>query len=350
MVLLVTVLILFRGLRWRTGTDWIQFEEVFNTCTWNVASYYRDDGNRMDMGWVLLNRIVKVFGDYTLFLLITNSFLVGTWAYLSKKLVPDRYLLAFGLVIVSNMFFPVRLQIAAGIFCWVIYLLYKKNYIGSFFIYLIVCSFHKSAIMLFPLVLLLNVRISDICAIIIIFTSLVGEMISNIFSDYMLLLSAYIGVFYPELASNIVTYSNSTIIGLQEKTPIHIFLSFALSLILLIGLIKARTKIEKHNLSEQEKRKFNIFFNCFVFFTFISKFFNAEALSNLVRMIEFFTFGYSISIALAYKYLNSKRTHSIFVLFFVLYYIVKIRALLNTPFPDEFFPYYSVFDSSLRRL
>lgn len=355
LICLIIILVLFRGLRWRTGTDWTQFEMCFETCSWdNITDYdrYGDGRERMEMGYVFLNWLVKQFGNYTLFLILTNTFLVGTWAFMSKKFLPDYFLTCFAMILASNMFFPVRLQLAAGMFCWVLYELIQRKWVLVVLFYIATCLIHKSALVLLLILPFLLIRIGDNMSYVFLGISLIGEVISQSFSDYMVLGAIVLSKYYPDLAVNIAMYSDAEISGHQETSLFHVVMSFLFSFFLLFFMLKARKIVENKNCDIRNKewkiRSFNVFMNCFLLFTFIYKFFSADSLSNLTRLSEFFTCGYAISLILTYELIITPKRHRIIYLFFIAFYVYKVRHLLNNPYPEVFYPYFSVFDDSLR--
>ena len=62
----VFVFTLFRGLRWRIGTDWQQYYEIFNYSTWNnIFTYDRGSGygGIMEFGYMFLNIATKSIID-----------------------------------------------------------------------------------------------------------------------------------------------------------------------------------------------------------------------------------------------------------------------------------------------
>lgn len=348
----VVVLTLFRGLRWQTGTDWDQFYYCFENVEWsNLTSYdrYGDGTERMEVGYMVLNRVIRIFGDYTLFLILTNLFLVGTWAILSYKLVPQKPIMTFSLIVVSNMFFPVRLQLAVGFFVWALYALYKKKFIMAFLIAFLSYYIHKSAILMLPFLFILTKNIKPIYLLLFTFMSLLGNVLSFYLSSLIVELSLFISLVDPNLASNLLGYSDYEIAGGSEKSMISIIVSFLFSLLLMILFIYSRRLLYISVLKRQSPfsdiRKFNIFLNSFLIFTIAYKFFSAPMLANFQRISEFFTLGCPICFMMTYSLLEKKLSQNILFPIFALFFLYKFKSLLNTPYPDLMFPYVSVFSS-----
>lgn len=348
LIVLVLIIILFRGLRWETGTDWEQFEYCFNHAEWNnIASYdrYGDGTERMEAGYMLLNRLIKVFGNYTLFLLITNLFLVGTWAKLAYKFVPSKPIMTFAMIMVSNMFFPVRLQLAAGVFCWSLYFLIEKKYILSALVAIITCMIHKSAILIIPLLFIIPKKLNSKIAISIIILTLFSHKISEILSLILVGVTVLIYPIYPDLAINIANYSDMEIAGARDSSILSEIISFCFALFLICFYLYSRHLLSQYDLLQKyvKERTFNIFFNSFFIFTFAYKFFSMPNLANFKRISEYFTVGYAICFMLSYEILKYKISQKLLFAFYILFYLYKLKGLLNTSYPNEMYPYISIF-------
>ena len=348
---LVLIFVLFRGLRWETGTDWEQFEYCFNHADWdNITNYdrYGNGRERMESGYMLLNCIIKIFGNYTLFLLVTNLFIVGSWAKLSYKLVPSKPIMTFAMIMVSNLIFPVRLQLAAGVFCWCIYFLTQKKYFLTVLFFILVCTIHKSAILIFPLIPILPRNINSKVVLSIILLTLFSKKIAETLSLILIGMATIIYPIYPELALNMANYSDMEIAGARDSSFLSELVSFCFALFLMCCYLYARHMISKSNkpiVKEiEEKRTFNIFFNCFFLFTFAYKFFSMPSLANFQRISEYFTVGYAICFMLTYEILKKKISQRILLGFYILFYLYKLKGLLNTPYPDLMYPYISIFN------
>lgn len=352
---LVLVFVLFRGLRWETGTDWEQFEYCFNHADWdNITNYdrYGNGRERMESGYMLLNCIIKIFGNYTLFLLVTNLFIVGSWAKLSYKLVPSKPIMTFAMIMVSNLIFPVRLQLAAGIFCWSIYYLLEKKFLACTIVTIIACSIHKSAIIVSLILPFLSLQIKSYAAIILIMLSLLGNTIADMLSLAVLGFAVLINPLLPDLATNLVVYSDVEKSGYTEISLLSQIISFLFSIILLLSFLYTRHIIAKSSLDFTNKKKLmlkvNIFMNCYIIFTFFLKFFQIPSLANFQRVAEFFTTGYAVSFMLSYNYLKYKISSKFLFAFYIILYLYKLKGLLNTSYPELFYPYISIFDSIKR--
>ena len=173
----VIIFTLFRGLRWETGTDWVQYHDVFYNVSWNnIFKFYRYDGNYsvvLEYGYVLLNLIVRtVTGNYTFFLLITNFFILWTYAKASLKLSPRPILCFIGFLMLDG-FFPVRQHIAIAIVIWAFRFAINRSLIKFVLTVYIASTIHSAAIILFPFYFLIKIKLNYWSYIVILFCSII---------------------------------------------------------------------------------------------------------------------------------------------------------------------------------
>ncbi len=343
------VFTLFRGLRWKIGTDWTQFYECFLYSDWNnIFSYYRyDDGNmeKMEFGYMFLNVFIKQFGDYTLFLLLTNAFLVGTWAFLSVNLSPNKPIMSFAMIMVSNMLFPVRLQLAAGIVCWAIYFLCKQKLLLALFFVLIAYTVHKSALFVFPMIFLLSKRWPSYILLLLLILSLFGAIYPDVIRSFILATSYYVGEFNTDLANNMSLYTDMEMSAAIEHSFISKCFSFLFSLFILLAFLYVRGQVEKNrSLENLNLRSFNIFINSYLLFSFFYKFFSDPYLQNFQRISEYFTFGLSFCLISSSHVLSKKTSPLLFYVFFSFFYLYRLNGLIfGNSYPESHFPYHSIF-------
>jgi hypothetical protein len=141
-------LTLFLACRWETGTDWWSYKSLFDdieldiTFIFNVYSF--------DLGYVLLNALVRIFTDnYTVFLFV-DSFLALSILFLFLK--KHSYY-----VNISTFFFFVsfyvaqymgsnRRMIAMSILLYAFYFIFKGDKKRYFFCQFVAFMFHRSSI------------------------------------------------------------------------------------------------------------------------------------------------------------------------------------------------------------
>ena len=169
------ILLLFIGLRWETGTDWLSYKELFDSLElhWSfLINVYH-----FDIGYVLFNAAVKLFTEnYTLFLLI-NSFL--TIYVLYRLLIkispyPNLSLLVFYSTFMIAQFMGSNRRMMAMVFIlWSFYYLYQQQKRSYVLMLILAFLFHRSSLICL-LALLVPYRAFSVSrTIVILFTSLI---------------------------------------------------------------------------------------------------------------------------------------------------------------------------------
>lgn len=143
-------LMFFTGLRWETGTDWFSYKELFDELelNWsfllNVFSF--------DLGYVILNAIVKLFTDnYTIFLLIDSIIAVGIVFWFLKKYSPNPNISLF---VFYNAFFVAQFMgsnrriISLGSALFVFYFVHQIKYKKYALWQTLAFLFHRTSIIL----------------------------------------------------------------------------------------------------------------------------------------------------------------------------------------------------------
>ena len=79
MLITVIVLILFDGLRWENGSDWLQYQSYFDRCLYQ-------ENERYELGYVYINKFVRsLTSEYNVFLFLHATFLYSILFYLFKR-------------------------------------------------------------------------------------------------------------------------------------------------------------------------------------------------------------------------------------------------------------------------
>ena len=148
------VFVLFKGLRWDTGTDWSQFYTCFVESSWtNIFSYWRYGvgTSKMEFGYVFLNVLVKtIFPHYSFFLIITNAFILYCFGRCLLKYMDRWALVGLAILVVSSEMFPVRHTLVTAIFFMSIPYIRTGALKKFLAMVLVAFSFHHSAILLVP--------------------------------------------------------------------------------------------------------------------------------------------------------------------------------------------------------
>jgi len=147
----VLLFTLFRGLRWNTGTDWSQYLWHFQYLNIdNVFSYSRYGGDEtLEPLYALINVLVGFVGNYSLFLLVTNLFVLYTYYWFSIKYTP-KPVVTFALLLLCASFFPVRMELAVTVLMWTIPSLVHRDFKSFLFVTVLAFLIHKATIIYLP--------------------------------------------------------------------------------------------------------------------------------------------------------------------------------------------------------
>lgn len=152
---------LFLGLRYDYGNDYMGYFEMFNDINENFNDYITDPG-RLEIGWILLNRLFSHFGFHTLilFLSVVNSIIL--YKFIVKFVEQKYYWLAIFLYMFDSNFMLVQLSamrqtVAILMFILAISYLIDKKYLNSLLILVFSVFFHTSSLLLLPIVFILYI-------------------------------------------------------------------------------------------------------------------------------------------------------------------------------------------------
>ena len=330
-------LTLFTGLRWETGTDWFSYKELFDTLEldWtfllNVYSF--------DLGYVILNALVKLVTDnYTLFLLIDSIIALSIVFYFFKKYSSNTNISLF---VFYNAFFVSQfmgsnrriISLGAGLF--VFYFIYKKEFKKYLLWQIITFLFHRSSIMLLLTWFVPRKRFTIkqiftllfICLVIGIpqlpfkIVGILGESLSNFTSnsivDKML--------FYSENNDNVISDNiNPLILMILSVIKRCIFIAFYLYII--------------HKNSNILDPLTDYFLNIYIVGFAIYLLFNGSPIFQMLS--TYFTF---IEIALIGRFWNYARIRNKFIFLGILFFygFFQLLSSLNA-YPELYIPYKSI--------
>lgn len=159
MVLLAFVVIftLFWGLRWETGTDWVQYINVYEKSGWDkIFSFKRTSTGEgvMDYGYMFINALFHEAGmPYTVFLLATSFAIQLCYFDLSTRLT-DYPILTYILLMNVGVPFPVRQSLSLAIALWAIRFVLEKKYLKFVLVALAATLIHKGSAIIFPVAFL----------------------------------------------------------------------------------------------------------------------------------------------------------------------------------------------------
>jgi hypothetical protein len=336
----IIIFILFKGLRWDTGTDFNQFYACFKYSDWNnIFSYWRygPDTTKMEPGYMLLNVLIKtILPHYTFFLLITDTFILCSFGYLIKKYAPNQSLIALSIMIVSTEMFPVRQTLTTAILCYSIIFIQRKQ-LKYYLITIFICfTIHRSSLIMLPLYWICQYNLK-FKYYLIIYTGLIFSrtILTNILSEmfnlsFLSIISAGLTDTYMVNSNEVSSFSISTIIN----SVLHLCLF----------------EYAKRQYSTESANQYNIFINLFFLYLCINVIGSIPGLTMLYRISNNLVIVYPL--CLTYLFAKLKKYHIFIPLFLYLgLWFIKLKANpcidSNGPFYKTCYePYYSIFDKN----
>lgn len=336
----VLIFALFRGLRWNTGTDWLQFLQDFYFLDWdNFLSFSRYGGDEtLEPLYSLLNVLVKFCGgNYTTFLLLSNGFVLYTYYYFSTKYTSSP-IITFILLLFCSSFFPVRIELAGSILIWTIPFIINRDIIKYTLIICIAFGIHKSSVIFFPFYWLLRVNI-PLSIKLMLYTISTFFISQDTFKTFISTLNSYIPI--TSVQDSADKYLNLDI-DYGYGGAINKVFSYFLAIFFLILFSTEAPKVKIKNTA-----LYNVSVNAYFYMICITKIV-PEGLSDLARISTFFLWGLPIVLSIIiYRYLNKQ---SVVIIYLALLVYCSYRFMsTSTHFSDLMFPYYSIFSSSYAR-
>lgn len=328
---IIILFTLFRGLRWNNGTDWPAYLEVFNRASLhNIFSYdrYGEGSTMMEPGYMLLNYIIKLFGNYTLFLILTNAAILTNYYCFIKKMRASYPIITYALLLVSVDFFPVRQDLAIGIYLWAFYIMLNKDDIKHPFVkYALLCIigalFHKSCLILIPLYFILHYNRNLVILTVCVFVSVVplANGILQILSRHtdiinislssmsaMEIINNHIEEFEISIVSQLYFFFWFTIFWLYKKRIAHPYFQENLN-----GYVMT--------------------------YIFIQLFYN-PILIGFSRLAQYFFIFFPLCFSEFMRYFQYRRKYILKMAFAALYWYKFLR--LDDAFPEVLYPYHFI--------
>lgn len=152
------------GLRYEVGSDYSQYNNIFLLIKSGNINIMNNNG--LELGFILLNQFVILFkGNYnTLLFLVSLISILGIFISI-KYFCKNEEIFAFGVIVFTtfglygSLFNTIRQGIAIGIFCIALIFLYKKKILIYIGLIILAYFFHSSAIILFPVYLIMNIHL-----------------------------------------------------------------------------------------------------------------------------------------------------------------------------------------------
>ena len=328
----LSIVALFQGLRWRTGTDWQPYLDVFHYA--NSSSPITN----MEPGYLLLNKVIGLFTkDYTVFLFVTcfiRLWLIMRMArYFNVTNIAAIILFSF-----AGSVFPVRMHLAVAVFLNAYQYLVERNFIKYVIVVLIAASMHAAALVALPFYLL-SFRSFSYRSLLIVYigSCIVGfaatpilELITNILMQDFLFDSDF-------AAEKIRGNLEGDLENNRSLLSIILSLGNGLVFISIFGYIR-------HKYFNGD-RKYDILFSLYVFGLAFNRLV-INSVPYLSRVVELFAGGFCIMLLWWIAKQNASR-RVVVLLILAIYAIFAYINYLNK-FEDVVLPYYSVFSSSIR--
>lgn len=243
----------FLALRYNYGNDYTVYHNLYNNINGDFRNYI-NGSKGIEIGWVILNRIFKPFGFYSMvaFLALINCIVYFKFI---KDFVDKKYYWFAVFIYFFNTYF-LLIQLSAMRQCMAIILLissmnyiFRKKYITSAALIVLAVSFHMSALILIMLIIIFlmidfRIRLVHIIVIEIIYLSLF--MLTDIYQPLLrsiassLLSEKYLFYLNPANSKpglfNALTYSTLLFIILKYYNNFSSNFQFVIKLFV-VGLI-----------------------------------------------------------------------------------------------------------------
>lgn len=325
------IIVLFQGLRWRTGTDWLPYLNAFLFS--NKSNIYNDE-----IGYFFLNRVIRLLTDnYTIFLLITcgaNAYLLKRFADYAKVSNVTCVLLYFFSITV----FPVRMSLAVTVFLQAYVYIEKRKLVSYLIVLALSAAIHASAIVALPVYWIVNRRFNTIsllffyvaCAVLGFFTEYVFDNLTQFFSLAFWYQSDFaIG----KIDAYMVENEN-------QESPMNLIISLINGGMFILLFSHFRDQFYKDN------PQYNQWLNLYVYGLGFNRIF-LQTIPYLARVTAYFSGGYVLLILYLLQVIPQKYRTIVLIVFSVYLCIVYLRTI-NGQYQDLYLPYYSIFDDSYR--
>ena len=339
----IIILTLFRGLRWKLGTDWHWYAQSFEDI--DISNFLlfittEDSANSkiLEQGWTTLMLLCKtLYPYYTTFLLISNFIILCVY-YKIAKLLTINVLPCFVLIVFSNQFFPVRQTFAVAFFMLGVCFVLKGDRIKYFYSVIIAIFFHYSTffISLYYYVLT-KTRFSYLIYLFILFFSFGIEKVFDRLIPLFISIADVIGMGWLIEAQLVI--DNVEVVSIFGSFTTFLSSLFFVSYLYYCGIFLAPQNLRNDTtyITTFHTLMMMVVIGYAIDIIFVRNF------TYIARMASFF----ETALPVLYVYVFDKlkgfvRMQSLLIIFlFILYrYFFKII----TYYPELHFPYNSIFD------
>ncbi|CNH66718.1 Uncharacterised protein [Yersinia massiliensis] len=333
LILLISVIIIciLSGLRWRTGTDWAAYYNLFNLG--GTLSDYLDYWH-FEVGFKFINWLFySVFDNYSFFLFFIALFVIGLKVIVVRD-YPYAFLCLFSLFCISVPdLFPTRQQIAVSICIYAIFNYSKSEKL--FFYSLIIglaSTIHMTAIIMLAAPILLKFRLRTILLISITTMPILAMSFNFIMSE-----AANIELL--NISHQVESYNRDSgyisFLGLTQRVIIFSFI-----LICYFNNSDNYTKFETYTI-----KMFSFGTLLFIFLSSVNVFYSRIAL--YFSIFEYIALPLSI-----YRVLITRKKEHLWTIIGILFlyfsfFSIRFTSQLNNYY-DLYIPYETIFDSNFK--
>ena len=323
------LIILFQSLRWRTGTDWDPYLNLFKNV--NTANL----GHEFETGFWLLNSCIRYFTDnYSIFLFAECSLNMLFILIFLKSMSLSNPLLGL-LYFFSLSVFPIRFTLATSI----ILLSYKFILKSKFwwFVFCVISAFliHRTAIVFFPVYFFVRKKISiKILLVIYIGAIILGLAAEFTFKSIITLAVSFYGNASEVLQSKMNRYLDGSVAEYATMTPLRFILSIINSSIFIFIFYWFKQKYFKEN------TYYNVVFNLYVLGISLNRIF-FQLIPDLARITSYFCGGFVVMVIMIIS-LYSRKRQVLYTFLFVCYLYINYYNTIWGYFEKLYIPYYSI--------
>ena len=324
--------IFFTGLRWKTGTDWLSYENAFD-----VLSRYssQDLGATFEPGYsIFMGVFSKTVYDFSAFL-IFQSMLIAFFIYKTAKIskAPPVSFLFCLLITQSQFFYPVRQQLAISIVMYALscsMFIKSESFKKTTFLMFIASSIHLSSVVAFFSIILESARSRLIYGFVVL-----SLMILMYFLFEQFYLEFFESRFFSYFVKNDYSFDSSrNVFRILERILAVMLLSF----------IYFNKVLNCYSIKNQKDLRNLILFGFAISISTI------YAFPYFARFAPYFSWAEALVLSISLSNLNklSKKIQLIILLLLIIYFIKLIFSILS--YWDLLNPYYFRFESFDRGL
>mgnify|MGYP002572304105 CR=1 FL=1 len=329
----------FGGLRWGIGPDWYQYYSHFVNSNWdNIFNYdrYGNGQENLEPFFVFINVLIKsLFGEFYIYNLITTGFIQYTnYKFCTRMSTQSPLLLYAFLMILASNYFTVRAGLSQAILLWSFIAIKEKKFKLYLVSTLIAVFIHYQCIVFIPSYWLLKWKkgISNwlICSTYI-GIAILRYKFQNLFTLITIFISGGIG-------DKAMAYTEKETIGSTGPS----YLGWGLNFFFLCIYLYIRKK-ENNNL--------NVYYNTLLILVLIYNsifMIFSDGMGDLARLAGLFVPAQIILLVHSLEYFiygKGKKFKLLAIIFFIAYYIYKIKGIGNGYYFElQNIPYTTIFD------